>query len=196
MVGCYLFRPGRHASESYRKMLWMWHDLLRSLLLPKPTSDGDCQRCGLPDLGTTIHWRPLVSVVDDGDGYSLRYSAPAGPSLYHLAARRSLGRCRRPACPFRSAVAGLARRRCCTLLLHSGLRSDQGHPSAYNAEQYGKLVKPPAAQEGPDPGDPLIWAWRHGAEPVQPKGLAVPAYVHVPRQDRSAVFQLDGGGYR
>jgi hypothetical protein len=60
------------------------------LLLPKPTSGAGHQHCGTSDLGTTVHRCPLAFVIDDGDGHSLRYSAPVAPSPYHLEARQSL----------------------------------------------------------------------------------------------------------
>ena len=42
--------------------------------VPKPTSDVDCQGCGMPDLGSIVHRCPLASAADGGDRYSLGYS--------------------------------------------------------------------------------------------------------------------------
>jgi hypothetical protein len=44
----------------------------------------------MPDWGSIVYRRPRDSAADGGDGYSLGYSALAGPSLYHLEAGRSL----------------------------------------------------------------------------------------------------------
>jgi hypothetical protein len=44
------------------------------LFVPKPSRAAACQRCGMPDLGTTVHQRALASTVGDGDCYSLGYS--------------------------------------------------------------------------------------------------------------------------
>ena len=44
------------------------------LFVPKPSRDGASQRCDMPDLGTTVRQRPLMSTAGDGDCYSLGYS--------------------------------------------------------------------------------------------------------------------------
>ena len=44
------------------------------LFVPKPSRGARGQRCCIPDLGTTVRQRPLVSTVGDGDCYSLGYS--------------------------------------------------------------------------------------------------------------------------
>jgi hypothetical protein len=44
------------------------------LFVPKPTSDVDCQSCGVPDLGSDVHRRPLASAAGGSDSYSLGYS--------------------------------------------------------------------------------------------------------------------------
>jgi hypothetical protein len=44
------------------------------IFVPKPSTCADCQRCGTPDLGTTIRRRPLASTAGGGDRYSLGYS--------------------------------------------------------------------------------------------------------------------------
>ena len=51
------------------------------LFVPKPSRGAGCQRCGMPDLGTTVRRRPLASTAGGGDCYSLGYSAPDGFGL-------------------------------------------------------------------------------------------------------------------
>jgi len=48
------------------------------LFVPKPSHGADCQRCGVPGLGTIVRQRPLASTSVCGDCYSLSYLAPGG----------------------------------------------------------------------------------------------------------------------
>ena len=43
------------------------------LFVPKPSHCADCQRCGVPDLGTAVRQRLLASTSVGGDCYSLGY---------------------------------------------------------------------------------------------------------------------------
>jgi hypothetical protein len=45
------------------------------LFVPKPSTDADCQRGVMPDLEQNVRQRPLAFTADDGDCYSLGYSA-------------------------------------------------------------------------------------------------------------------------
>ncbi len=44
------------------------------LFVPKPSHRVRCQRCGVPDLGTTVRRCPLAFTAVGGDCYSLGYS--------------------------------------------------------------------------------------------------------------------------
>lgn len=44
------------------------------LFVPKPSTNANYQRCGMPDLGSTVRQRPLLAMAVTGDCYSLGYS--------------------------------------------------------------------------------------------------------------------------
>jgi len=67
--------------------------LTGGLFVPKPSRGASCQRCGLPDLRTTVRQRPLASTAGGGDCYSLSCPAPDDSIWPALAIRAS---CRAP----------------------------------------------------------------------------------------------------